>query len=364
MDKAIKIIFVFIAGIAALVALGGFYFDDLLTPQSGLFLSRDRGSSWQKFGSLANGGSMERIGIIKIKNNPKDERILYAGTLRNGVLKSVNGGETWHKLEDKNKVLNPRANVYGVGIDPTRPDYVKKTADRFYLAVYQNDYGRVLKTEDGGLSFREVYISARPQFAVFDVEVDPRRPNVVWAATADGLLLKSADYGESWKLAQEFAVALGGLIIDPSNTERMFLASFNGGIFTSSDGGASWTDESEGLNNFPRSRDIQAAERDPRTGDIYLATGFGLLRSQNGGVDWEAIGAIFPDEALPVLDVAFGSGTGEMYVSASNLIYRTINGGGAWQVRKLGTGKQIRTLWVNPKDPNFVLAGLAGSGWR
>lgn len=352
----------FIVFLAIVISIGAFavnfYFGNLLTPQGGFFVSVDKGSTWQKFGVLDSGGNIGRLNITGLSHNPKDSRILYATTLGNGVFKSVDGGEKWHKLADANKILDPRADVYGIAVDPNLPDYENKVPDRFYLGVYQNNFGRVLKTEDGGLSFKEVYIAAKSKRPVFDVKMDPRRANVVWAATGEGLLLKSQDYGETWRLVQEFGSAINSLLINPSNTNHLFVATFLRGIFTSTDGGASWVDESETLNKFPGSKNIAGVSRNPADGRIYLGTKFGLLRSGDFGVSWEPVDIIFPNEALPVLDAAFGGqGSLEMYVSLANLIYSTKDGGRFWQVRKLGTGKQLNVLWVDPKNNSRIIAG-------
>lgn len=347
-----------------LTIIGGTYFGDVLTPQGGFFISLDKGATWRRFGALAEGGNINRLDIVDIKQNPKDPRILYAATLNNSVLKSVDGGEVWHKLEDRNGILKPRADVQSVAVDPGLPDYGKKIPDRFYLAVFQDDYGHVLKTEDGGLSFKDVYVTPKPNYSVFAVEVDPKNSKVVWAGTGEGVLLKSVDYGETWRLAQEFGQAISYILINPRNTGQMLVTTFNGGVFSSSDGGANWIDETEGLNNFNGARNIQALVYDQDTGEVYLATGFGLLKSRNFGIDWQPVEAIFPQESLPVLDAALANKGREIYASANNLVYSAKDGGKFWQVRKLGTAKKLRALWVDPKNSSRIIAAAGKAGRR
>lgn len=361
MDNLIKTVLFFAAVIGLVVFFGNFYFGNLFSPQGGFFISQDKAATWSRSGVLATEGNINRLDIIDIKNNPKDYRIVYANTLHNGILKSVDAGMTWHKLSDQNSVLSPRANVYSIAVDPMLPDYKNKKPDKFYLGVSQDSLGKVLKTEDGGVSFKEVYVAAKPQVSVFAVEIDPVRPNIIWAGTGEGVLLKSQDYGETWNLAQEFGQAIKSVLINPKNTGQMFVATFNGSIFTSADAGTNWTDDSEGLKDFNGARSIQSVVFNPVNGGMYLASGFGLLKSLDFGISWEPIYIISPDSTLAVSDVAFGpSGAQEIYVSASNLIYSTKDGGKFWQVRKLGTVPKIRALWVNPKD-GVIIAG-AGSG--
>ena len=197
------------------------------------------------------------------------------------------------------------------------------------------------------------------------MDIDPVRPNVVWAGTADGLLLKSQDYGETWKLVQEFGAIISAVLIDPRAPRQMFITTINKGIFSSSDGGATWIDETEGLKSFPRATNIQSTHRDLATNAIYLATGFGLLKSNDGGVSWNAVSVIFPDEVLPVTAVGVSpKNQREIYVAAGNIIYRTSNGGESWQVRQLNTDKKVKLFLVNPDNTSQIFAGLGKATLR
>ena len=361
MGNILKIIVFLVLAILVMMFLAQHYFPDFLTPRGGFFISTDGGGVWNKTGALAPGGNINRLDILDIINNQKDPRILYATTL-GGVLKSVDGGQVWHRLEDKNGILNPRADVFDLAADPRFPDYKNNTPDKFYLAVYQKDFGRVLKTEDGGLSFKEVYLTSRSKVAVFDVAVDSNRPNTVWAATGEGTLLKSENGGETWRLVQEFGRPVSYFLINPKSTAQMLVATFSGSIFTSADGGATWVDDSDGLKKFPNARFIENMIYNPADGQVYLASRFGLLKSANFGVDWQAMDVVFPNDVLPVTDIAFGpAGSNTIYVSASNFVYASKDGGQSWQVRKLGSTKRVKTLWVDPKDPRKVIAGTSSS---
>lgn len=357
------IIFLAIVGAIAMV-VAQMYFGNFLNPQGGFFVSLDQGTTWKKTGSLATAGtSLNRLNILEIKSNSKDSRILYAATLGAGVLKSVDGGEVWHNLEDKNKVLDPRANIYALAVDSRFPDYNKNIPDKFYLAVYQNKSGKVLKTEDGGLSFKEVYLTSRANYPVFDVALDPRNENIVWVATGEGNLLKSPDGGATWKLVQEFGKAINYFLINPTNPSLMLVTTFSGSIFTSQDGGATWTADTEGIKSFPNAKYIEKVLYNPTDGAVYLTSKFGLLKSYDFGINWQAVDVVTANDILPVTDVAFGQlGSKNIYVSASNFIYSSKDAGKFWQIRKLGTARQIRTLWVDPKNPNKIIAGTSGSG--
>jgi len=358
MGKIFQVIFIFILVIAAFITLGGTIFGDFFNAKAGVFMSLDKGTNWKSFSEMVSGGNLNRLDVVKIKFNLQDPRIVYLGTLGNSLLKSIDNGAHWMQLGSKDKALSPRANVYSIAVDYNLPDYLKKIPDRFYLAVYQDSFGRIFKTEDGGNSFKEVYITSRPNYAVFSIEIDPQHANIIWAGTAEGLLLKSQDYGETWNLAQEFPGVLNAIIIQPDNPQQMFVSTFNNGIFTSFDGGASWTEETEGLSDFPQASNIENVTYDSLSGTIYLATSFGVLKSTNGGIDWQAVNVVFADEVLPVLDIAISpKNSKEIYIVGGQHVYRTLNGGESWQVRKLLTNKRVRAVVIDPSNISRILVG-------
>lgn len=363
MGNVLKTIIFFAVVGTLLMILAQYYFGNFLTPQGGFFISIDAGGTWQKSGSLEPSGNINRLNVLDIKSNPKDSRILYATTLNSGILKSVDGGAIWHKLADKNNILSPRANIFGIAVDPKFPDYAKNIPDKFYLAVYQNSSGKVLRTDDGGVSFKEMYITTKPKVAVFDVAVNPNNPNIVWAATGEGILLKSQNYGETWNLAQEFGKPINYLLLNPRKTSEMLVTTFSGNVFTSTDGGISWTDDSDGIKLYKNARFIENVVYNSLDGYVYLTSRFGLLKSADFGINWQAVDIVFPNNALPITDIAFGDrGSRNIYLSASNFVYASKDGGKFWQVRKLGTTSQMRTLWVDPKNPDKIIAGTGNSG--
>src|SRR3989344_5249338 len=188
MANNVKAILLLAGGLAALLTIANYFFGDFISAGGGVYLTENKGESWRQFGR-ADSGNLGRANITAIEYNPADERIMYLGTLGSGLFKTVDGGANWMELGNKAKTLSPRASVYSIAADYTRPAYKKKIPDRFYVAAYQASYGRIFKTEDGGLTFKEVYTAARPNYAVFTVKLDPRRPHIVWAGTGAGALL-------------------------------------------------------------------------------------------------------------------------------------------------------------------------------
>ena len=122
-----------------------------------------------------------------------------------GVAKTVDGGvhwmSVWHDVRDAwlTELFNAEwvGNPIGLGVAPGTSD-----------VVYATDYGRALRTLDGGASWKAVY--------------SDRTPDGGW--TTNGL-----DVTTSY-----------GVHFDPFDTQHMFIGYTDIGLFASDNGGASW----------------------------------------------------------------------------------------------------------------------------
>lgn len=359
MSKTIKLIFFFIIVAAVIAVLSGAVVSKFFEAQGGVFLSEDAGNTWQKSNAMIGKGGVARANVTNIVFNNIDNRIVYLGTRENSLFKSLEAGNKWIKIKDENGILSPSANIYSIALDPTRPDYVNNLPERLYLGVFQNGFGRVLKSEDGGLSFREVYIVSRPQFAVYSVKVDPIRSNVIWAGTGEGLVLKSIDFGETWEKIHEFDGSISDILVNPQNSNNIFVSTARDGIFKSFNGGLTWQEISDSLKSFDKGDFIEVSRRDPhRPSNIYLGSWFGLVRSFDDGFTWSAVNLVIPIEALPVLDVQFDlRNSNIIYVLAGSNIYKSQDRGETWTVRRLTGKNRTMTIAVDPRDNFRVLVG-------
>ncbi|HUG39192.1 MAG TPA: hypothetical protein VMM12_01840 [Longimicrobiales bacterium] len=212
---------------------------------------------------------------------PSDPDVLYAGTgeedSRNsispggGVYRSTDGGETW--------TLTGLVGTQVIGrivVHPRNPDIAYVAA---LGAIWGANRDRGLyKTLDGGRSWRKVkHVSDRAGFV--DVALDPRNPEVVWAA--------------SWERVRgPWFLESGG----PGSA-----------LWRSVDGGASWTEVKGGgwpstekgrigLAIAPSSPDVMYAMVEAEPGDTSGLPGAaapssglkgsGLYRSEDGGRSW------------------------------------------------------------------------------
>ena len=179
--------------------------------------------------------------------------------------------------------------------------------------------GGVFKSTDMGVNWTPVF-DAQANLSVGDIGIDPNNPDVIYVGTGEangghnnfpgGGIYKSSDAGANWQLlGLENTVSIGRVIVDPNNSNRVFVAAEGSyftpnperGVYRSDDGGATWENvlfvsDSTGvidiiLDPMNPNRLIAATwERVRRPGGSHLyGPSSGLYKSLDGGDSWTYI---------------------------------------------------------------------------
>ena len=167
---------------------------------------------------------------------------------------------------------------------------------------------------------------------IYRLQLDPRDPKVLWAATEDGLK-RSGDGGRTWTENDRGTgrYLVRSVAFDPRDPKAMFAAVSGTGIFRSADGGANWTPANGGFNGGW----IEGLEGSTRNGTLYVRASVGLYRRDASG-SWSEVQAPFADgkEADPGLFFDRKSARGVWAFEVAKL-WRSTNDGLAWSEMKL-----------------------------
>jgi photosystem II stability/assembly factor-like uncharacterized protein len=208
---------------------------------------------------------------------------------------------------------------------------------------------------------------------------DERAPEVVFAGTAAGVLLRSGDGGATWEPA---GVGLSGgkvwsIVPDPHAPAGALYAGVDGGyLFRSDDGGASWR-ELAGLRALPDSGDwwgpfgpaifhsiLPVAGR---PGSLYAGLSVvGVLASDDGGATWRDVTANIPrmphlerEDAAHLADVhklaLHPRDSSRLYATTHYGTFRSDDGSESWE--SIGAGlpfEMTRPLALHPREPDTV----------
>ncbi|MDO8561113.1 MAG: hypothetical protein Q7R91_02775 [bacterium] len=315
----------------------------------GVFLSEDGGATWQARNNIKDSKlKLSGLNITDFAIDSKNSGWLFMATSNSGIWKSDDGGQNWEKVVDKAGTLDPKAQVLRLVIS-------KKNSNLWFTAVYQKNRGAVLKSEDGGETFKEVYFVPVERFGVFNLAYDDAA-GIVTIVNGQGGLLESRDLGKSWRVVKWFTDGLTGIVADPVASSIYYILTAKGKIFKTADRGASFTDLSSNFSSFDKSWKNQNLTIDPLSGTLYLGSDYGIIRSKNGGFSWESVPVIIPPEALPVLSIAVNSNDSRaFFVTAQSQIYRTADGGVNWSIVPSPiSGRRITKFVIDKNDANRI----------
>ena len=213
--------------------------------ERGVFRTTDGGKTWDKV--LYKD---ENTGAIDVVFDPQNPNILFAslwearrtpwtlssGGPGSGVYRSTDGGSTWKRLQEQEHGL-PKGPYGRIGVA------VAANSERVYALIEAKDGGGLYRSDDGG----DTWDLANGSHSLFQrawyymhVIADPQDANTVYVLDVE--FLKSTDGGRNFNKVKVPHGDNHGLWIDPKNTKRM-IASDDGGVTVTLDGGKSWTRE-------------------------------------------------------------------------------------------------------------------------
>lgn len=247
--------------------------------------------------------------IADIAIHPDDDNIWYVAVGSGGVWKTVNAGTTWNPIFDN----QPSYSIGSITIDPTNPHTI-------WVGTGENVGGRhvgfgdgVYRSTDDGTTWENMGLKESEHIS--KIVVHPENPDVIWVAAQGPLwnkggergLYKSTDGGQNWNkvLGGNEWTGVTDLVMDPRNPDVLYAATWQrhrtvaaymgggpgSGIHKSTDGGESWQELTKGLptSNMgkiglaisPQQPDIvyAAITLDRRTG--------GVFKSDNKGESWK-----------------------------------------------------------------------------
>ncbi len=184
-------------------------------------VSTDGGATWQPVAHNLPGTDVHGFAM-----NPDDPSRLFAFVVGHGLFRSADGGRTWQPMPGE----APR-DVIALAAAGGSPETL-------YVGSAQSG---VVKTTDGGQRFTRAAdgLGARPVLAL---AVDPTARQTVYAGL-DGGLYKSTDGGASWRklpFPGDNAVALAVSPVRPNVLLAISVKDRRGLVFRSEDGGATW----------------------------------------------------------------------------------------------------------------------------
>lgn len=238
--------------------------------------------------------------------------------------------------------------------------------------------GLLYQSLDGGASWTHRFFPAQSAGTIHALEVDPRSPGSWYAGVESenpslAGLYKTDDAGATWKLLPDLTgKSVWSLALWPALPD-LIAAGTNQGVFLSRDAGASWTRISPESNTELRpvvSLAFHPADRDT----IYAGTTHLPWRTRDGGAHWESVHSGMLDDSDVFSIAVERQYPPSVFASACGGVYHSTNGGSSWKRLATPPGA-FRTYLVtlDPRHSGVVFAatsaGLlrshtAGAVWK
>ncbi|HTT36109.1 MAG TPA: hypothetical protein VMH32_00420 [Burkholderiales bacterium] len=269
----------------------------------GLYRSGDSGAHWERL-DVPRG-----VQIWSVLVHPASPRVLYAGTSPVGVLRSDDGGDSWRTLPDPRQPerlkMSFACRVMRLAVDPAHRDHV-------YAAL---EVGGVMRSLDGGETWTDcaaelvALAQQRPELrsriqsdseteGMLDAHavcVSAARPETVYLAVRMGLF-QSADCGSSWRNLEVGRFSpltyARDIRVSPHDPRVLYAClspaarSEDGSLYRSEDLGASWTRFDRGIRARATMMAVALDPRDPAA--VHCVSRCGqVFATRDAGQTWE-----------------------------------------------------------------------------
>jgi len=328
----------------------------------GVMKSVDGGETWSLLPWPLNSSAVHRIII-----DPRDSDVLLVAT-RSNMYRSEDAGETWTRVQS--------GIITSVEFKPDNPEIVYST--------FGNDNGSglngVYRSTDGGRQFTWNKISenfpAGDSVGRIELAVTPASPDLVFAfamrsrkyasGSSDFLaIMRSTDSGDSWErlptnLPSSFTGGQGFYnlcaIISPTNADTILAGGIE--LWRSTNGGFGWARVTQG--NAPVHVDQHVLKFTPTNSHLYVGNDGGVYRSANMGTSWTPLDRTL--ETIQFYTLAYDPNNPDRFYGGAqdHGIFQSFNiSAREWRIRRGGDGGYVV---VDPHNPNIIYSRLAVEG--
>ena len=330
----------------------------------GLWKSSNNGNTWRPIFERQATASIGDVAVAP--SNPAvvyvgtgEDNILRASITGTGVYKSINGGLTWTHMG-----LTDTGTIGRVLVHPTNPNIVYVAASGHEWTT--NEMRGVFKTTDGGKTWTKSFYRS-PQTGAVDLVMDPKDPNTLYAAMWQRTRRKWSDPR-----------------VEPNYSE--------GGIWKTTDGGATWNPINNGLpepkfrgrigldiarsntnvvyaviDSYDTGRPARAGENDaygrPLPENSNIIRGMEIYRSDDKGATWKKTSGLTPETAQKMMSLGNTyswvftqirvdtKNENRIYVLALDV---SVSDDAGATFQSFGGGGDNHRMWIDPNVPTTI----------
>ena len=333
---------------------------------------------WRPIGPLRGGRGRAVAGV------PSEPNVFYIGNDDGGVWKSVDYGNSWQPIFDR----EPTSSIGAIAVSVSDPNVIYVGTGESNIRPDQATGMGMYKSTNAGKTWTFTGLRRTEDIAM--IAVDPHNPNRVFVAALGHVyapnrqrgIFRSLDGGKTWKKVLYVNEYTSGddIEMDPRNPNILYATLWqqqqapwengqfggtDGGIFKSTDGGNTWKKLTGGLPAVQQAL-LRIAPSDPDVLYASVSSGpgapdgkVGIYRSNDAGASWfkvtddprpaERIGG----GDLPVL--AIDPKNPDIVYSDTPVLWKSADGGKTWfGFRGAPGGDDYQQTWINPNNPDIM----------
>lgn len=349
--------------------------------------STDAGDTFAPYFKISTSEQIGLANVLAITFHPLVQGRIIVGSYEDGLFSKNTEGDTWDIISF------PPKKIYSFILDKNNPD------QRMFASGVVEGNGRIFRTNDGGETWKAVYVEPGQSSTITALSQNPRNTNTIYSGTSQGTIVKSIDGGNTWKNS---GGQISGLIkyisFDAAKPLAVYLLSFQKKMYYSPNEGGKWIDwEQEkadevtalykqandlakqgnkaGADSFRKKADalkqrntenkmpngINLIVADPKiSGTIYAGTNSGLFRSKDFGKYWSELDIIKSAKSYPIRSIAINpKDSKEVVFVAGKAFYKSRNSGSTWSVTPLNSDRTASFVAYDPFDPNSLFIGVS-----
>lgn len=312
-----------------------------------LLLSTDGGFSWNN--AVTNRSNTSFI-IQDIYYYTEDTNVRMLAETNQGLYGSRNNGVDWTLAFG---AALPQAAILDFDVD-----FSTYQATVFVATTNRNNVGAVFRSQDGGRSFRQVYIAPTSSQKIVGVKIDASNNSKVYVLLSDGSFLVSRDKGSSWEQYNSIQAPeqaqFRSLSVYSPNPSILFATTHNA-LYRSLNAGTSW----QVIKAFTNS-DIYSININAATEDIYIGTRNDIFHSSNRGTNFTQIQFLSQQNQFPITAIFVDlQNANTLYVASGATLYKTTNRGRSWGIVNVfeGLSHNINFFSINPHNLQLQYIG-------
>lgn len=316
------------------------------TLSQSIWKSTDGGTSWKVKNSGEGKANTKNIEVLSLAINPLDKNNILVGLRSGGILETNDGGETWRFINYQSE------KVYGLVLDP-------RDGRTLYASGVWEKRGKIFKTQNDGVEWKEIYTGPINGPLVISLEIDKKNPNILYATTSENEVIKSMDGGISWKNIYLSNAPILKVAIDINNSDLIYLVSNSGNVFRSKDGGGSFENINSKISNLG-SGGFKVLETSPVVGNqVFVAGTNGMVFSKDAGETWEKIATLNDSGKFPIKAIGINpKNPQEMVYAMDQATYKSTDQGKTWVTSQFNNGMRINILEYDPSGSGELYVGF------